>query len=258
MSSARVRQKIPSGRRGRRLSGRRPRSTIVHAQDESRLAAWTGRSISPGEEERYRDGQARLPDVDDPDARQKQLTRMGNAAGGAGLALLMQGARRRGDRVVLARRPSATARASPTHRREAGDARSARSRACSWAGDWGGAEEAVRVGARGWCGRGRVADRQVRGLRWRCSCWSATARRAALADNATQHEGSPLTSRTRSRFSAQDSRGYQLGGRVGARLVRDSGTSTSRTSLSRTRSSSCRRLPVQRDMAAELESQLLP
>ena len=43
------------------------------------------------EEERYRDGQARLPDVDDPDARQKQLTRMGNAAGGAGLALLMQG-----------------------------------------------------------------------------------------------------------------------------------------------------------------------
>ena len=43
------------------------------------------------EEERYRDGQARLPSVDDPDARQKQLTRMGNAAGGAGLALLMQG-----------------------------------------------------------------------------------------------------------------------------------------------------------------------
>jgi hypothetical protein len=43
------------------------------------------------EQERYRDGQARLPEVGDPDARQKQLTRMGNAAGGAGLALLMQG-----------------------------------------------------------------------------------------------------------------------------------------------------------------------
>ena len=38
---------------------------------------------------RYEDGEARLPD--DPDARQKQLTRMGNAAGGAGLALLMTG-----------------------------------------------------------------------------------------------------------------------------------------------------------------------
>ena len=41
---------------------------------------------------RYEDGEARLPE--DPDARQRQLTRMGNAAGGAGLALLMEG---RGD-----------------------------------------------------------------------------------------------------------------------------------------------------------------
>jgi hypothetical protein len=40
---------------------------------------------------RYRDGEARLPD--DGDARQKQLTRLGNAAAGAGLALLMQGRR---------------------------------------------------------------------------------------------------------------------------------------------------------------------
>jgi hypothetical protein len=38
---------------------------------------------------RYEDGEARLPD--EPDARQRQLTRMGNAAGGAGLALLMAG-----------------------------------------------------------------------------------------------------------------------------------------------------------------------
>jgi len=41
------------------------------------------------EASRYADGEARLPD--DPDARQRQLTRMGNAAGGAGLALLMMG-----------------------------------------------------------------------------------------------------------------------------------------------------------------------
>jgi hypothetical protein len=39
--------------------------------------------------ERYEDGAARLPD--DPDARQRQLTRMGNAAGAAGLAELMDG-----------------------------------------------------------------------------------------------------------------------------------------------------------------------
>ena len=39
--------------------------------------------------ERYEDGEARLPD--DPDARQRQLTRMGNAAGAAGLAGLMDG-----------------------------------------------------------------------------------------------------------------------------------------------------------------------
>lgn len=41
------------------------------------------------EEARYRDGEARLPDARDPDTRQRQLTRLGNAAGGAGLALLM-------------------------------------------------------------------------------------------------------------------------------------------------------------------------
>jgi hypothetical protein len=41
------------------------------------------------EEERYSDGLGRLPD--DPDARQKQLVRIAMAAGGAGLARLMQG-----------------------------------------------------------------------------------------------------------------------------------------------------------------------
>jgi tetratricopeptide (TPR) repeat protein len=40
---------------------------------------------------RYEDGEARLPGLTDSDDRQRQLTRMGNAAGGAGLALLMAG-----------------------------------------------------------------------------------------------------------------------------------------------------------------------
>jgi hypothetical protein len=39
--------------------------------------------------ERYEDGAARLPD--EPDARQRQLTRMGNAAYAAGLSALMSG-----------------------------------------------------------------------------------------------------------------------------------------------------------------------
>jgi tetratricopeptide (TPR) repeat protein len=42
---------------------------------------------------RYEDGEARLPSIEDADDRQRQLTRMGNAAGGAGLALLMDGRR---------------------------------------------------------------------------------------------------------------------------------------------------------------------
>ena len=43
------------------------------------------------EESRYADGLSRLPE--DPDARQKQLVRVAMAAGGAGLARLMQGRR---------------------------------------------------------------------------------------------------------------------------------------------------------------------
>ena len=42
---------------------------------------------------RYADGEARLSGLREPDDRQRQLTRMGNAAGGAGLALLMDGRR---------------------------------------------------------------------------------------------------------------------------------------------------------------------
>lgn len=43
------------------------------------------------EEGRYRDGEARLPEAEDEEARQRQLTRIGNAAAGAGLAYLMTG-----------------------------------------------------------------------------------------------------------------------------------------------------------------------
>lgn len=43
------------------------------------------------EEERYRDGQGRLPGEDDADARQRQLTRIGNAAAGCALSHLMAG-----------------------------------------------------------------------------------------------------------------------------------------------------------------------
>jgi hypothetical protein len=44
---------------------------------------------------RYADGEARLPD--DPDERQRQLTRMGNAANAAALCLLMLGRREEAD-----------------------------------------------------------------------------------------------------------------------------------------------------------------
>ena len=45
------------------------------------------------ERARYDDGESRLPDAEDPDARQRQLTRLGNAAYGAALSCLMLGER---------------------------------------------------------------------------------------------------------------------------------------------------------------------
>jgi hypothetical protein len=95
------------------------------------------------ERSRYEDGESRLPAAEDADARQRQLTRLGNAAGGAGLALLMQG------------RPAEAAdwfhRAAARYRESFADAPPG-----SWgrpigavkslvlAGDWAGAEEAAR------------------------------------------------------------------------------------------------------------------
>jgi hypothetical protein len=88
---------------------------------------------------RYEDGEARLPD--DRDERQRQITRMGNAAYGAGLALTMQG---EDSREWLAR-------AAARWRESYADAPPG-----SWgrpigaikalilAGDWQGAEDAAR------------------------------------------------------------------------------------------------------------------
>jgi hypothetical protein len=45
------------------------------------------------ERDRSADGEGRLADIDDPDTRQRQLTRLGNAANGAALCLLMLGKR---------------------------------------------------------------------------------------------------------------------------------------------------------------------
>jgi len=95
------------------------------------------------EEGRYHDGEARLGDAADADARQRQLTRLGNAAGGAGLALLMQG---RGEEAE-----TWFARAAERYRESFADAPPG-----SWgrpigaikslvlAGDWPAAEEAAR------------------------------------------------------------------------------------------------------------------
>ena len=92
---------------------------------------------------RYEDGEARLPD--EPDARQRQLTRMGNAAGGAGLALLMAG-----------RGSEASAwlhRAAERYRESIADAPPGSwgrpigaMKALVLAGDWPAAEEAARWG----------------------------------------------------------------------------------------------------------------
>ena len=53
------------------------------------MVDWAGHARR--EDERYRDGEGRLPEAEDQDSRQRQLTRMGNAAAGAGLARLMTG-----------------------------------------------------------------------------------------------------------------------------------------------------------------------
>ena len=93
------------------------------------------------QERRYRDGEERLPD--DPDERQRQLTRMGNAAGGAGLALLMAGRQDEAggwfDRAALRYRESYDLAPPGSWGRPIGAIKSR-----ILAGDWPGAEEEAR------------------------------------------------------------------------------------------------------------------
>jgi tetratricopeptide (TPR) repeat protein len=92
-------------------------------------------------EARYRDGVDRIPD--DSDGRQRQLTRMGNAAYGAGLSYLMLGDREQAVEWL--------ARAAETYRESYADAppeswgrRVAMIKSCILAADWEGAEDYAR------------------------------------------------------------------------------------------------------------------
>lgn len=93
------------------------------------------------QEGRYRDGVERLPD--DPDERQRQLTRMANAAGGAGLALLMSGDREQAaewfDRAARGYRESYEQAPPGSWGRPIGAIKSR-----ILAGDWAGAEREAR------------------------------------------------------------------------------------------------------------------
>jgi tetratricopeptide (TPR) repeat protein len=105
------------------------------------VSKWT--ELYEREHDRYADGQRRLPEAADADARQRQLTRMGNAAGGAGLALLLLGHREEAGAWF--------ARAAECYRESYADAPPG-----SWGrpvamiknrilgGDWGGAEAEAR------------------------------------------------------------------------------------------------------------------
>lgn len=92
---------------------------------------------------RYRDGEQRLPDEADSDARQRQLTRMGNAAGGAGLSLLMDG--RVEDASEWLHRAAERYRESMAEAPPNSWGRPIGAmKALVLAGDWAGAEEAAR------------------------------------------------------------------------------------------------------------------
>jgi tetratricopeptide (TPR) repeat protein len=104
---------------------------------------WTAHLVR--EEGRYRDGEGRLASgaaEDDSDPRQRQLTRLGNAAGGAGLALLMRGEREQAaewfTRAAERYRESFAGAPPGSWGRPIGAVK-----ALVLAGDWPGAEEAA-------------------------------------------------------------------------------------------------------------------
>jgi hypothetical protein len=92
---------------------------------------------------RYRDGEQRLPEAKDADQRQRQLTRIGNAAYGAGLALLMQRHHEQAsqwfDRAARRYRESAEDAPPGSWGRPLGAMK-----ARLMAGDWAGAEREAR------------------------------------------------------------------------------------------------------------------
>jgi hypothetical protein len=106
-------------------------------RDTCRVADWA--ALFEHETRRYRDGEERLGDPGEE--RQRQLTRMGNAAWGAGLCLLMQGDDARPWLALAAGRwRESYADAPPgSWGRPIGAIK-----ALVLAGDWPGAEEAAR------------------------------------------------------------------------------------------------------------------
>jgi hypothetical protein len=95
MSSARVRQNIPFGP-ARPKAVRTPSTYTTSRNALPTRRAYSGavgdwKATLEREAVRYADGEARLPDAEDDDQRQRQLTRLGNAAYGAGLCALMLG-----------------------------------------------------------------------------------------------------------------------------------------------------------------------
>jgi hypothetical protein len=95
------------------------------------------------ERARYEDGESRLPGAEDADARQRQLTRLGNAAGGAAIALLMQG--RTDEAAEWFHRAAARYRESFTDAPPGSWGRPIGAvKSLVLAADWAGAEEAGR------------------------------------------------------------------------------------------------------------------
>jgi hypothetical protein len=101
---------------------------------------WT--DVARQREQRYLDGEGRLGDAADSDQRQRQLTRMGNAAAAAGLAHLMAGD---GEAARWFRRAAERYRQSWPDAPQGSWGRPIGAlKALVLAGDWDAAEEAAR------------------------------------------------------------------------------------------------------------------
>jgi hypothetical protein len=114
----------------------------VPFNDDNTQVAEDWNALAERESARYRDGEDRIPD--DSDGRQRQLTRMGNAAYGAGLAYLMLGDRE--DAVVWLTRAAVTYRESYPDAPPGSWGRPiAMMKASILAGEWSAAEDYARV-----------------------------------------------------------------------------------------------------------------